>query len=79
MESINGLLGVGAGMAALGFPGAAVGISLIFVKMIESVARQPAAEPKLTKYVWIGFALVETVALYGFVIAMVIIFALKQG
>ncbi len=77
MQSVNGLLGIGAGIAAMGFFGAALGISLIFVKMIESVARQPAAEPKLKNYMWIGFALVETVALYGFVIAILIIVLLR--
>ncbi|OGW60581.1 MAG: ATP synthase F0 subunit C [Nitrospirae bacterium RBG_16_64_22] len=63
---------IGMGLAALGFAGAGIGIGLIFSKMIESVARQPAAEGKLGKYVWIGFALVETTALYGLVVAFII-------
>jgi F-type H+-transporting ATPase subunit c len=57
---------LGMGMAAAGFAGAGVGIGYIFGKMIEAVARQPEAEGR------VGFALVEAIALYGLVIAFII-------
>jgi F-type H+-transporting ATPase subunit c len=60
------------GIAAAGFAGSGIGIGLIFSKMIESVARQPAAEAKVTKYMWVGFALVEAIALFGMAIAFTI-------
>jgi len=63
---------IGMGMAAVGFAGSGIGIGYIFGKMIESVARQPEAEAKVGKYMWIGFALVEAIALYGLVIAFII-------
>jgi len=63
---------IGMGLAAAGMAGAALGIGMIFSKMIESVARQPEAEARLSKYAWIGFALVETIALYALVIAFII-------
>jgi len=63
---------IGMGCAAAGFAGAGVGIGYIFGKMIEVVARQPEAEGRVTKYMWIGFALVEAIALYGLVIAFII-------
>jgi F-type H+-transporting ATPase subunit c len=63
---------LGMGIAAAGFGGAGIGIGYIFGKMIESTARQPAAEAKIAKYMWIGFALVEAIALYGLVIAFII-------
>jgi F-type H+-transporting ATPase subunit c len=63
---------IGMGCAAAGFAGAGVGIGYIFGKMIEVVARQPEAEARVTKYMWIGFALVEAIALYGLVIAFII-------
>ena len=63
---------IGMGLAAAGMGGAAFGIGMIFSKMIESVARQPQAEPILSKYAWIGFALVETISLYALVIAFII-------
>jgi len=66
------MIPIGMGLAAAGMGGAALGIGMIFSKMIESVARQPEAEPTLAKYAWIGFALVETIALYALVIAFII-------
>ena len=65
---------VGRGLAAAGFAGAGIGIGYIFGKMIEAEARQPEAEGRVGKYMWIGFALVEAVALYGILIALMIKF-----
>src|ERR1700722_8934587 len=48
------------GLAAIG-PG--VGIGLIFSKFIESVSRQPEAQGRVTGFLWIGFALTESLAL----------------
>ena len=47
---------LGMGLAAAGFAGAG----------------QPEAEGRVGKYMWIGFALVEAIALYGLVIAFII-------
>jgi F-type H+-transporting ATPase subunit c len=69
---------IGMGLAAVGFAGSGIGIGYIFGKMIESVARQPEAEAKVGKYMWIGFALVEAIALYGLVIAFIIM-GMKGG
>ena len=63
---------VGHGLGGSRFAGAGVGIGYIFGKMIEAVARQPEAEGRVGKYMWIGFALVEAIALYGLVIAFII-------
>ena len=63
---------LGMGLAAAGFWGAAIGIAYIFAKTIETVGRQPNAEARAAKYAWIGFALVEAIALYGLVIAFII-------
>lgn len=62
----------GMGLAAAGFGGAGVGIGYIFGKMIEAVARQPGAEGKVGKYMWIGFALVEAIT-FGLVVAFIIL------
>jgi len=63
---------IGMGLAAVGMAGSGIGIGYIFGKMIEAVARQPEAEPILAKYAWIGFALVEAIALYALVLAFII-------
>ncbi len=64
---------IGMGLAAMGMAGAGIGIGMIFSKMIESVARQPGNEAVIAKYAWIGFALVETIALYALVVAFIIL------
>ena len=71
MEPQAGAL-LGMGLCALGFFGAAIGVGMIFSKMIETVGRQPNAEPKLTKFLWIGFAFVEQFGLFSFVIAILL-------
>ena len=47
-------------------------VRYIFAQTIETVGRQPNAEARIAKYCWIGFALVEAVALYGLVLAFII-------
>jgi len=71
METQSAAL-IGMGLAAVGMAGSGIGIGYIFGKMIEAVARQPEAEPVLSKYAWIGFALVEAIALYALVLAFII-------
>jgi F-type H+-transporting ATPase subunit c len=70
---------LGMRLAAAGFAGAGVGSGSIFGKMIEAVARQPEAEGRVGKYMWIGFALGEAIARHGLVIAFIIMGLRKQG
>jgi F-type H+-transporting ATPase subunit c len=63
---------IGMGMAAAWFAGSGVGIGYVFGKMIEAVARQPGSEQRVSKYLWIGFALTEAIALYALVVAFII-------
>ena len=65
---MNGLLAIGAGIAALVGLGAGLGIGLATSKAVEAVARQPEADGKITKLLIIGCALAEATAIYGFVI-----------
>ncbi|MFA6939863.1 MAG: ATP synthase F0 subunit C, partial [Clostridiaceae bacterium] len=46
-------------------------------KATEAVARQPEAEGKISKLLLLGCALAEATAIYGFVIAILIIMFLK--
>ena len=74
---MNGLLAIGAGIAALVGLGAGLGIGLATSKAVEAVARQPEADGKLTKLLIIGCALAEATAIYGFVIGLLAIILLK--
>ncbi len=53
------------GLAAIG-PG--IGIGIVFGKAIEAVARQPEAQGLVQPLMFLGFALVEALALFGFVL-----------
>jgi F-type H+-transporting ATPase subunit c len=64
---------IGAGLTTLGMLGAALGVGKVFGSMLEGVARNPSAEPKMAKYAFIGAALAEAMGLFAFVIAMIMI------
>ena len=53
---------IGYGLAAIG-PG--IGVGLVFSAYIQSTARQPESARITQQWVWIGFAVVEALALLG--------------
>jgi F-type H+-transporting ATPase subunit c len=65
---------IGAGLAVIGLGGVGAGIGNIFASLISSVARNPAARSNVFGTAILGFALVEAVALYALVIALIILF-----
>lgn len=67
----------GAGIAALACIGAGIGIGIATGKASEAVARQPEAENKIMKMLLLGGALAEATAIYGFVVAILIVILLK--
>ncbi|MCR5303477.1 MAG: ATP synthase F0 subunit C [Lachnospiraceae bacterium] len=70
------LIAIGAGIAVLAAIGAGVSIGLATGKAAEAVARQPEASGKITTILVLGCALAEATAIYGFVIALLIIMIL---
>ena len=70
---MSGLVAIGAAIAAVTGIGAGIGIGLATCKAVESIARQPEADGKITKSLLLGCALAEATAIYGFVIALLII------
>ena len=74
---MNTLIAIGAGNAVLGGLGAGIGIGIATGKASEAVARQPEAESKISKTLILGCALAEATAIYGFVIALMIIIMLQ--
>ena len=71
------LTAIGAGIAVLTGVRAGVGIGLATSKAVDAIARQPEAEGKISKALLLGCALAEATAIYGFVIALLIILFLK--
>ena len=67
------LVAIGAGIAVLTGIGAGIGIGMATSKAVEAIARQPEADSKISKSLLLGCALAEATAIYGFVIALMII------
>jgi F-type H+-transporting ATPase subunit c len=59
---------VGYGLAAIG-PG--IGVALIFAAWITATARQPESAGITRPMLFMGFALVEVLALFGLVLAFI--------
>jgi F-type H+-transporting ATPase subunit c len=57
------------GLAAIG-PG--VGIGLVFSSAIQAIARQPEMAGQTRTTMFLGFALIEALALIGFVLAFIL-------
>jgi F-type H+-transporting ATPase subunit c len=63
IAAVNGSLSaIGYGLAAIG-PG--IGVGLVFSAYIQSTARQPESSRLTLPFVWVGFALIEALALLG--------------
>ena len=71
------LIAIGAGIAVLSALGAGIGIGIATGKATEAIARQPEADGKINKALILGCALAEATAIYGFVIAIMIIMFFK--
>lgn len=74
---MNTLIAIGAGIAVLTGFGAGIGIGIAAGKASEAIARQPEAEKKINKTFILGAALAEATAIYGLIIALIIILFLK--
>ena len=74
---MSGLIALGAAVAVITGIGAGLGIGMATSKAVDAIARQPEAESKISKSLLLGCALAEATALYGFVIALLIILFLK--
>ena len=71
------LIAIGAGIAVFTGIGAGIGIGIATGKAVEAVSRQPEAESKIMKLLMLGCALAEATAVYGLIIAILIIVFLK--
>ncbi len=70
----EGLKYIGVGLTSLGMLGAALGVGNIFAAMLNGIARNPNAESKLSKYIYVGAGLAEAMGLFALVVALLLIF-----
>jgi len=65
---------IGAGIAVTGVIGAGIGIGTIFGSFITAVGRNPSARDDVQAMTFLGFALVEALALFALIIALLLLF-----
>ncbi len=65
---------IGAGLAVIAGIGPGIGEGNCAAKACEAIGRQPEAKGDITSTMILGIALSETTGIYGFVIALLLIF-----
>lgn len=70
----HGVIAIAAAIAAFTGFGAALGMGNATAKAVESVARQPEASGKISSSLMLGLIMMETTAIYGLFVAILLIF-----
>lgn len=65
---------IGAGLATISLAGAGVGIGVVFGCLVLGAARNPSASNQLFGYAILGFALTEAIALFGLMMAFLLLY-----
>ncbi len=60
---------------SIGCIGPALGEGKSVSTALSSIAQQPDAAPTITRTLFVGLAMIESTAIYSFVVAMILIFA----
>lgn len=60
---------------AIGSIGPALGEGNAVASALTSLAQQPDSAPTITRTLFVGLAMIESVAIYCFVVSMILIFA----
>jgi F-type H+-transporting ATPase subunit c len=74
--SATKLLAAGLSMG-LGAMGPGLGLGFLIGKALEGIARQPEVSGEIRTTMFIGIGVTEAVALYAFVVALILIFVAK--
>lgn len=74
MDIGTGLVAIGAGLAVMTGMMTGIGEGYVGGKAVEAIGRNPEAEGKIRSTMILGIALAETCAIYGLLIAILLIF-----
>jgi F-type H+-transporting ATPase subunit c len=66
---------IGAGLAAIAMGGAGIGIGHVVGNYLSGALRNPAAAKEQTAMLFLGIAFAEAMGIFGFLIAMLLMFA----
>ena len=75
MDIAQGLIAIGAGLAVMTGMMTGIGEGFVAGKAVEAIGRNPEAEGKIRSTMILGIALSETCAIYGLLVAILLIFA----
>jgi len=64
---------------SLGCIGPALGEGKSVATALSAIAQQPDAAPTITRTLFVGLAMIESLAIYCFVVSMILIFANHSG
>lgn len=59
----------------LGAIGPAIGEGMALARALSSMAQQPDETNTIVKFLFVGMAMIESTAIYSFVLAMILLFA----
>lgn len=71
------MLFIGIGIVSLGLVGVGLAMGHATAKALDGIARQPEAADKINRVLILGLAIMESVAIYSLIIAILIIFILR--
>ena len=74
MDIAKGLIAIGAGLAVMTGMMTGIGEGFVAGKAVEAIGRNPEAEGKIRSTMILGIALSETFAIYGLLVAILLIF-----
>jgi F-type H+-transporting ATPase subunit c len=70
---------LGAGLAiGLGVIGPGIGLGMMIGSALQSIARQPELKGDIRTNMFIGIGIIEALALYAFVISLILLFVVKK-
>ncbi len=67
---------IAAGLATISLIGAGIGIGNVFGSFLIAISRNPLLLKTLFTYTILGFALLEAIALFGLMMALLLLFGL---
>lgn len=74
MDIAKGLIAIGPGLAVMTGMMTGIGEGFVAGKAVEAIGRNPEAEGKIRSTMILGIALSETCAIYGLLVAILLIF-----
>jgi len=77
VEIVTAARYIGAGLAAIGMGGSAIGVGLIFGHFLSGALRNPTASDAQFGRAFIGVALAEGLGIFAFLVAILLLFVLK--